>query len=58
MPSVIMKICKKYMNDYKIVAVKSKQLTIESTKQSYYMVNRQDKLELLSRVLDMEKDFY
>lgn len=58
MPDTIMKIAKQYMKDYEIVKVKSKSLTNESVEQFFYTVRREDKAELLSRILDIEFDFY
>lgn len=58
MPSSIMGIAKKHMKDYRLIATKSIQLTAELTDQIYFEVNDADRFEALSRIIDMEADFY
>ncbi|MFZ5341254.1 MAG: DEAD/DEAH box helicase [Patescibacteria group bacterium] len=58
MPEDILKVAKKYMNEYQIVSVKTKQLTTTLTEQYYYLVKHADKFELLVRLLDAEYNFY
>lgn len=58
MPDDILRVAKKYMNDYQIVTVKTKQLTTTLTDQCYYLVKHADKFELLVRLLDAEYNFY
>lgn len=58
MPADILRVAKTYMKDYQIVTVKTAQLTSDFTDQYYYTIKQTDKLELLSRIIDMEYDFY
>lgn len=58
MPQAILKIAKKYMDEYEIIAVKKEQLTTNLTDQIYFEVNERDKLEALTRIVDIEKEFY
>lgn len=58
MPNEIMKIAKKYMKDYEILAVKARELTTDLTDQIYFEVHEKDKFEALCRIIDLTKDFY
>lgn len=58
MPESIMKIAKKHMKEYKLISTKSIQLTADLTDQIYFEVNDADRFEALSRIIDMEADFY
>lgn len=58
MPKRIMDIAKRFMKDYKVISIKSDQLTTNLAKQYYYMISVRDKVELLCRIIDMEPDFY
>jgi ATP-dependent RNA helicase DeaD len=58
MPKEIIRVAKKYMDDYEIVSVKTKQMTTSQTKQYYFSINNRDKLEALCRIMDIEKDFF
>jgi len=58
MPKEILNTAKKYMNEFKLLTVKSQHLTNASVEQQYYTVRQSDKVELLSRVIDMEHSFY
>jgi len=58
MPPEILAIAKRFMGDYDIVRVKKQQLTTNLTDQIYFEVNRNDKFEALSRIVDLEEDFY
>jgi ATP-dependent RNA helicase DeaD len=58
MPDSIMKIAKKYMKAYEIVATDRQQVTTNLTDQIYFEVSASDKLEVLCRIMDMEPDFY
>jgi ATP-dependent RNA helicase DeaD len=58
MPREILQVAKKYMKDYELVAVKSSQMTATNTDQIYFEVAEKDKLEALSRIVDMEPNFY
>ncbi len=57
MPLAIRKLASKYMKDPEMIAIKD-QLTTELTEQIYFEVERNNRLEALSRIIDMEKDFY
>jgi ATP-dependent RNA helicase DeaD len=54
----ILTIAKKYMGQYKILKVESKETTTDLTEQIYFEVRESDKFEALCRVLDFERDFY
>lgn len=58
MPSHIERLAKKYMNDYKIIAAKSKKVDKDNIQQIYYEVTRSNKFESLFRIIDAEKGFY
>ncbi|MFT4646740.1 MAG: ATP-dependent RNA helicase DeaD, partial [Planctomycetota bacterium] len=58
MPNKIKKLAHKYMPDYKLVAVKSKEVTTKNTEQLYYPVFPKDRFKVLERILLMEPDFY
>ena len=54
MPAGIKKIAQNYMhNDFKHVAVLSKQTTATSVKQFYYEVKPKDRFETLCRLIDV-----
>ncbi len=58
MPSEVLSIAKKYMNEYDIVKIKKDQLTTHLTDQIYFEVSSSDKFEALCRIVDVEIDFY
>jgi len=58
MPAPIMEIARRFMREYEIVKVKQRQLTADLTAQIYFEVRREDKFEALTRIIDMERDFY
>lgn len=59
MPKEILTIAKKYMRkNMKIMEVKKEQLTTNLTDQIYFEVSEGDKFEALSRIIDVEKEFY
>jgi len=58
MPDAILRIAKKYMGSYELIAVKKEQLTASLTDQIYFEVSYSDKFEALCRIIDMEKEFY
>jgi len=58
MPDRILKLSEKYMGEYeKVSAAKPKQDN-SLTDQIYFEVNQADKFEALSRIIDMEEEFY
>lgn len=54
----ILKIAKKYIGEYELIAVESTDTTGENTNQAYFEVNERDKFELLRRIMDTEPGFY
>jgi len=58
MPQAILSIAKKYMRDYDLVSVKKNEVTTENVEQIYFQVREWDKFEALSRIIDIEDDFY
>ena len=58
MPQEILAIAKRFMGEYDIVRVKKQQLTTNLTDQIYFEVSRSDKFEALSRIVDIETEFY
>ncbi|MFQ5561242.1 MAG: DEAD/DEAH box helicase, partial [Nitrospinota bacterium] len=59
MPTRLKAIADKYMKkDKKMVSVKKEQLTTNLTDQIYFEVGASDKFEALTRIIDIEKDFY
>lgn len=58
MPPEILQIAKRFMGEYDVVRVKKQQLTTNLTDQIYFEVNRNDKFEALSRIIDIEEEFY
>jgi ATP-dependent RNA helicase DeaD len=58
MPKTVMSIAEKFMNEYEVIKVESEQLTTSLTEQIYFEVRREHKFEALSRIIDMEADFY
>ncbi|PZM86674.1 MAG: ATP-dependent helicase [candidate division SR1 bacterium] len=58
MPKEILRVAKKYMGEYELIAVKNQQMTTAQTSQIYFEVNEQDKFHALCRIIDVESDFY
>lgn len=58
MPSSILKIAKKYMNEFKILKVENVEATTDLTEQIYFEVRESEKFDTLCRVLDFEREFY
>ena len=46
------------MKEHVLVSVKKEQMTVVNTEQIYFQVNERDKFEALSRILDIEEEFY
>ncbi len=57
MPREVKKLGEKYMGDFQHLKTKTK-LTTNLTDQIYFEVKRADKFEALSRIIDIETDFY
>ncbi len=53
MPKPILEITKKYQKNAETIKVVKKELTVPSIEQYYYDVKRKDKMEVLSRLLDV-----
>ncbi len=58
MPGRISALSKKYMHDTEILRVESKQATAELTDQIYFEVRESDKFDALTRIIDIEPEFY
>lgn len=58
MPDRIRSLSKKYMHDVKLLKVESKNVTTELTNQIYFEVREGDKFDALTRIIDIETDFY
>ncbi len=58
MPEQIKRMVKKYIPEYEMIAVKNKTLTTDLTSQIYFEVRRTEKFDALSRIIDVERDFY
>ncbi len=58
MPAPILRLAKNFMKDYDLVEVKSEQGTIALTEQIYFEVRESERFEALSRIIDVEPDFY
>ena len=58
LPRRIMGLAKRYMGKYKVISVKSENLTTDMVEQVYYEVRSSDKFESLCRVIDINKEFY
>ncbi|MBP9743099.1 MAG: DEAD/DEAH box helicase [Burkholderiales bacterium] len=58
MPSSILKIAKKYMNEFKILKVENVEATTDLTEQIYFEIRESEKFDTLCRVLDFEREFY
>ncbi|PWJ89315.1 ATP-dependent RNA helicase DeaD [Oceanotoga teriensis] len=58
MPSKIKVLAKKYMGEFDIISVKEEQLTTDLAEQIYFEVRKSDKFEALSRIIDVEENFY
>lgn len=58
MPPPLLRLAEKYMSEYKYVKVKSEGLTVALTDQIYFEVMESDKFEALSRIIDVEPQFY
>ena len=54
MPVPIRRLANKYLNDPQSVTIKHKQLTVDTTKQQYYLVRESDKLAALTRLFEFE----
>ncbi len=58
MPQRIVDLSKKYMHDVEILRVESPQMTADLTDQIYFEVREGDKFDALTRIIDVEPEFY
>ncbi|MBL0308836.1 MAG: DEAD/DEAH box helicase [Bacteroidetes bacterium] len=58
MPAQILRLAKNFMKDYDLVEVKKEQVTSDLTEQIYFEVRESERFEALSRIIDVEPDFY
>ena len=58
MPERIVQLSKSYMHDTEIVRVEHKQLTADLTDQICFEVRETDKFDALTRIIDIEPEFY
>lgn len=59
MPKEIQAIAEQFMRpDYEIIRTKTESVSTDLTDQIFYEVRRENKLEALSRIIDMENDLY
>lgn len=58
MPDRIVGLSKKYMRDTEILKVPAQEITTELTDQIYFEVRDSDKFDALTRIVDVEPEFY
>lgn len=58
MPKRIVDLSKRYMRDTEVLKVEAQEMTTELTDQIYFEVRESDKLDALTRIVDVEPDFY
>ena len=58
MPDNIMRLAKKYMQDFEVVTAKRDAVTQNNIQQIYFEVSNSDKFEALFRIIDVEENFY
>ena len=58
MPERITSLAKNYMNDPDILHVESKNITTDLTNQIYFEVREGDKFDALTRIIDVEPEFF
>lgn len=58
MPERIVKLSHGYMRETEILRVESQQITTDLTDQIYFEVRESDKLDALTRIIDITSDFY
>lgn len=58
MPERIIALSKNYMRDTEILKIESQQLTTTLTDQIYFQVRESDKFDALTRIIDIEPEFY
>ncbi len=58
MPQRIVKLSDRYMKDVDLVKIAAQQLTTTLTEQIYFEVREADKFDALTRIIDIEPEFY
>lgn len=58
MPQRIVELSQRYMHDAQLLKVPSQEMTTELTDQIYFEVRESDKFDALTRIVDVEPDFY
>jgi ATP-dependent RNA helicase DeaD len=58
MPKEIIKVARKHMKDFEVIATEQKRKTVDLTDQIYFEVASADKFEALCRIIDIESEFY
>lgn len=58
MPDRIIRLSEAYMRDTEVLRVESQHLTADLTNQIYFEVRESDKFDALTRIIDIESDFY
>ena len=58
MPTRVAALSKKYMQNVEHIKVQNKQLLSDLTDQIYFEVRESDKFDALTRIIDVEQDFY
>ncbi len=58
MPDRVASLARNYMNDPDLLKVESKNITTDLTNQIYFEVREGDKLDALTRIIDVEPEFY
>lgn len=58
MPQRIVDLSRKYMHEAEVLKVPSQEITTDLTDQIYFEVRESDKFDALTRIVDVEPDFY
>lgn len=58
MPHTVLSIAARFMREYEVVRSEGGELTHERTEQVWFDLRREDKLEALSRIIDLEESLY
>ncbi len=58
MPQRIVKLSQRYMRDVEMIKAQSQTLTTNLTEQIYFEVRESDKFDALTRIIDIESEFY
>lgn len=58
MPEPILKLASRFMKDYELIKVQTQDMTSSLTKQIFYELYEEDKMEALMRTIDMDPNFY